>query len=80
MKVINEIYRPDIAILPVGGHYTMDVENALVAAEWIGAKIVIPMHYNTFPQINTDISSFEKGIIAQGKKAVIMDIEETIEF
>lgn len=79
MKVINEVYKPDIAILPVGGHFTMDIENALIAANWIGAKTVIPMHYNTFPQINVDISLFEKGIIQQGKKAIIMKIEENIE-
>lgn len=79
MKVLREVYKPDIALLPVGGHYTMDIENAIIAADWIGANIVIPMHYNTFPQINADISEFEAGIVAQAKKAVIMNIEEIVE-
>ena len=79
MKVINEVYKPDVAILPIGGHYTMDIENAIIAAEWIGAKKVIPMHYNTFPQINADVNLFENGIKKLNKEAVIMNIGEVTE-
>lgn len=79
MKVIGEIYKPDIAILPIGGHYTMDVENAVIAAEWIGSKIVIPMHYNTFPQINADTEIFKKEILKNGKKPIVLKVEEFIE-
>lgn len=79
MKVLGEIYKPDTAILPIGGHFTMDVQNASLAAEWIGAKMVIPMHYNTFPQINADVELFRKNITAQGKTAIVPKIEESIE-
>lgn len=79
MKVLGEIYKPDIAILPIGGHFTMDVENALIAAEWIGAERVIPMHFNTFPQINADIQAFENGLVKIGKKPVVLNTEEFIE-
>lgn len=79
MKVIGEIYKPDIAILPIGGHYTMDVENAVIAAEWIGSKIVIPMHYNTFPQINADTEIFKNEILKNGKKPIVLKVEEFIE-
>jgi L-ascorbate metabolism protein UlaG (beta-lactamase superfamily) len=53
-KTYKELYRPNIALLPIGGTYTMDVEHAVVAADWLGAKTVIPMHYNTFPAIAQD--------------------------
>ena len=55
MKTLKELYRPNIALLPIGGNYTMDVEHAAVAADWIGAQTVIPMHYNTFPEIQADL-------------------------
>lgn len=79
MKVLKEVYRPDIALIPVGGHYTMDIENALVAVEWIGANTVVPMHYNTFPQISVDISDFKSGVEKLGKTPIIMGIQEVIE-
>lgn len=59
MKVIGEVLKPDIAMLPVGGKYTMDIEQAVIASKWLGVKEVIPMHYNTFDAINVDINEFE---------------------
>ena len=79
MKMIGEVYKPDVSILPVGGHYTMDVENAGIAAAWLNSKTVIPMHFNTFPQINADTEQFKTVISAQGFKPLVMDIEESIE-
>lgn len=79
MKVLGEIYKPDVAILPIGGHYTMDIENAAIAAEWIGAKKVIPMHYNTFPQIEVDVDLFKKSVSAIGLTPVVMNIGDSIE-
>ena len=54
MKVIGDVYKPDIACLPVGSCYTMDVQDAVIAAKLLGVKTVIPMHYNTFDAINVD--------------------------
>lgn len=79
MKVIGEVYKPDIALLPVGGHYTMDVENAAVAAEWLGAKTVIPMHFNTFPQINADTVAFEAKIKNAGKTPLVMKTGQVLD-
>lgn len=50
-NVINHIYNPDIALLPIGDRYTMGPFEAAIAAEWINPEIIIPMHYNTFPAI-----------------------------
>ena len=75
MKVIGEIYQPDIAMLPIGGKYTMDIEHAVKAAEWLGASEIIPMHYNTFEAINVDINEFERQIREIGKMPLIKKIE-----
>ena len=80
MKVLGEIYKPDIALLPVGGHYTMDIEQAAIAASWIGAKTVIPMHYNTFPQINADMEIFKNAINNIGKVPLVLKPNEAVEF
>jgi L-ascorbate metabolism protein UlaG (beta-lactamase superfamily) len=74
MKVIGEIYRPDIAMLPIGGFYTMDIEAAVTAAEWVGASVVIPMHYNTFDKIRVDIGEFEREIRELGKIPGVLNI------
>ena len=58
MKTIGELYKPDVALLPVGGQYTMDIEDAAVAAKWLRAPKIIPMHYNTFDLVKADIREF----------------------
>ena len=49
MKVIGELYRPNLAMLPIGDHYTMGPREAAQAIRFLGVKDVIPMHYATFP-------------------------------
>jgi L-ascorbate metabolism protein UlaG (beta-lactamase superfamily) len=51
MRLIGELYQPDIAVLPIGGHYTMGPRGAGLALEMIGAAAVIPVHYATFPAL-----------------------------
>ena len=51
MQLIRRIYAPDVAILPIGGHYTMDPREAAVALELLGAKRCVPCHYGTFPPL-----------------------------
>lgn len=58
MKLIGELYKPDVAILPVGDRFTMGPEHAKIAAEWVGAKMTIPCHYATWPLLVSDISGF----------------------
>ncbi|MBN2735141.1 MAG: metal-dependent hydrolase [Methanomicrobiaceae archaeon] len=59
MKLIHDMYHPDIAILPIGSRYTMGPSEAMAAAEFIGAPLVIPMHYNTFPAIEQNAEAFK---------------------
>ena len=62
MNLIRTLYHPDVALLPAGGLYTMGPAEAMMAAEFVGAPLVIPMHYNTFPAIQQDLTGFKKAI------------------
>ncbi|RKZ20536.1 metal-dependent hydrolase [bacterium] len=60
MKLIGELFKPDVALLPIGGRYTMDEEQAAYAVKLIKPGIVIPIHYNTFPIIKADPERFKE--------------------
>jgi L-ascorbate metabolism protein UlaG (beta-lactamase superfamily) len=62
MKLIGELYRPDVVLLPIGGRFTMGPREAMMAANFIGAKTVIPMHYSTWPAILQDPLAFKHAI------------------
>ena len=49
MQLIGRIYQPDVAVLPIGGHYTMDPKEAAVALELLGNPRCVPCHWGTFP-------------------------------
>jgi L-ascorbate metabolism protein UlaG (beta-lactamase superfamily) len=72
MKLIAERNPVDVALLPIGGHYTMDRHDAVVAARFVGAKTVIPMHYDTFPPIETDSGAFKSDVEAQTSSQVVL--------
>ena len=73
MKTIRELYAPQIALLPIGGNYTMDVEHAAMAAKWLGVRTVIPMHYGTFPEIEADLQRFAQLIAVGNTTCQILD-------
>jgi L-ascorbate metabolism protein UlaG (beta-lactamase superfamily) len=58
MRLLGELYSPDVALLPVGDRFTMGPAHAAKAAELIGAPIAVPMHYGTWPLLTDDISAF----------------------
>ncbi|MEN6443549.1 MAG: metal-dependent hydrolase [Methanoregula sp.] len=62
MKLIGDLYHPDIALLPIGGRYTMGPAEAMMAASFIGAKRVIPIHYNTWDKIRADPLILKKAL------------------
>ncbi len=63
MKLIGEIYKPDIAMLPIGDRFTMGPALATRAAEMIQPKVAVPIHYNTWPPIEQNPADFKpKGI------------------
>ena len=60
MKIIGDIYKPELSLLPIGGHFTMDPKEATYAAKLLGSKHVIPMHYGTFPILKGTPEEFLK--------------------
>ncbi|HTR89188.1 MAG TPA: metal-dependent hydrolase [Solirubrobacteraceae bacterium] len=62
----------DVALVCIGGHYTMDRHDAVRAARLIGAKQVIPCHYNTFPPIETDVQAFRADVESAGLGEVVV--------
>jgi L-ascorbate metabolism protein UlaG (beta-lactamase superfamily) len=56
----------------IGGHFTMDPVDAAVAADLVGAKQVIPCHYNTFPPIEQDAQAFKSDVESKTGSAVVV--------
>jgi L-ascorbate metabolism protein UlaG (beta-lactamase superfamily) len=74
MQLIAEMNGPlDVALLPIGDNFTMGIDDAVKAVELLGAKVNIPMHYNTFPPIEVDPNEFVSKVKAAGAKAVLVD-------
>ena len=68
----------NVALVPIGGHYTMDRFDAVTACEFIGADEVIPIHYDTFPPIETDAQGFKSDVEnATESKVVVLQPGET---
>jgi L-ascorbate metabolism protein UlaG (beta-lactamase superfamily) len=72
MKLIAERSDVDVFLVPIGGHYTMDRRDAVLACQLVGAKTVIPMHYDTFPPIQTDAGAFKADVEAQTSSQVVV--------
>jgi L-ascorbate metabolism protein UlaG (beta-lactamase superfamily) len=51
MKLIRELYEPEVAMLPIGGHFTMGPREAALATRFIEPKVVLPLHFGTFPPL-----------------------------
>ena len=66
MRLIGELHRPDIALLPIGGHYTMGPREAAKAVELLGVKHVIPIHYGTFPLLSGTPDQFRASLAERG--------------
>ncbi|WP_368652334.1 metal-dependent hydrolase [Ornithinibacillus sp. 4-3] len=62
LKMIGELNDIDVAFVPIGDNFTMGPEDALIAADWINAKLVVPVHYNTFPVIKQDGDDFARRV------------------
>jgi L-ascorbate metabolism protein UlaG (beta-lactamase superfamily) len=70
LRLVGERDPIDVALMCIGGHYTMDRHDAVKAAELVGARTVIPCHYNTFPPIETDAEAFKADVESQTSSKV----------
>jgi L-ascorbate metabolism protein UlaG (beta-lactamase superfamily) len=78
LKLIAELNPIDVALVPIGGHYTMDRHDAVVAAKLMSAGTVIPCHYNTFPAVEADANAFKSDVEGQtSSKVVILEVDQT---
>lgn len=62
MGLIGEIYHPNVALIPIGGYYTMGPSEATKAVELTKPDVVIPMHYQTFPVLAPSAEEFRKAV------------------
>lgn len=70
MELLGRLYRINLAMIPIGGYYTMGIREAVMATMMISPRIVIPMHYNTFPAIKVNPERF---------KSIIRDLRPDIQ-
>jgi L-ascorbate metabolism protein UlaG (beta-lactamase superfamily) len=77
MRLIGEIYAPEIAFLPIGGHYTMDPAAAAKACAFLGVRQVVPMHYGTFPVLAGTPDALKKLVEPAGVDVLVLEPGET---
>lgn len=78
MKLIGDYRKIDFAFLPIGDIYTMSVDNAIIACDFIDCSNIIGMHYDTFPQIRIDRQEAVEKFARAGKRLTLMEIGDTI--
>jgi L-ascorbate metabolism protein UlaG (beta-lactamase superfamily) len=72
LQLVGKRHPIDVALMCIGGHYTMDRFDAVDAAELVGAKTVIPCHYGTFPPIQTDAQAFRSDVESATRSQVVV--------
>lgn len=81
MKFISEHYKPDLVLIPIGGNFTMDPEDAAYALRtWIKPKMVIPMHYGSNPMTKGTLAEFQQAMKGSPIKIIPMTEGETVQF
>jgi L-ascorbate metabolism protein UlaG (beta-lactamase superfamily) len=78
LQLVGRHHTIDVALMCIGGHFTMDRFDAVDAAEFVRAKTVIPCHYNTFPLVEADAQAFKSDVeSATGSKVAVLEPGET---
>ena len=81
MQYIADYYQPDLALLPIGGHYTMDPEHAAYAVKnLLKTETIIPIHYGTFPPLKGTPEAFKKALGKSSSKVIVMKPGEVLKF
>jgi len=71
MRLIAELYRPELALLPIGGHFTMGPREAAMAVEMLGVRHVMPLHYGTFPKLAGTPDQLRRALEERGVTAEV---------
>ena len=77
MRLIRELYAPEIAFLPIGDHFTMNPEAAALAVDMLGVRQVVPMHYGTFPLLTGTPDRLKKLVEPMGVDVLVLKPGET---
>ncbi len=80
MQLIGEMNEIDVALLPIGDNFTMGIDDAVKAVEFLKPKLAVPMHYKTFEVIDADPNEFARKVEEKGFKARVLDFGESMEF
>ena len=78
MKLIGEEFKIDFAFLPIGDNFTMGIDDAIRAADFVGTNKIIAMHFDTFPYIEIDLEAVKKAAAKAGKELILLNIGESI--
>jgi len=78
MKLIGEEFSVDFAFMPIGDNFTMGIADAVRAAELVGTRKIIGMHYDTFPYIEIDQAAAKKAADKAGLELIMLNIGENI--
>ncbi|MFA6572079.1 MAG: metal-dependent hydrolase [Bacteroidota bacterium] len=79
MKLIGEMNKIDLFLVPIGDNFTMGINDAVKAVEFVNPELAVPMHFNTFPIIQVDPEEFKLKVEKSGKKCRVMKYGEIIE-
>ncbi len=79
MKLIGEMNPLDAAIVPIGDNFTMGIDDAVKAIEFLNPSLAIPMHFSTFGIIEADPNEFKRKVESIGKKCMVIPFGESIE-
>lgn len=77
MQLIPVRFKIDMALLPIGGNFTMDVEDAIMASDFVKCNKVLGLHYDTFTLIKIDKSAAQRSFKAKGKELILLNIGQT---
>jgi len=79
MKLIGEQEKLDFSVLPIGDNFTMNVNDAIIASDFIGCNKIVGIHYDTFGYIEIDHTKAKSDFLAKNKELLLLEIGETIE-
>ncbi len=80
MKLIGEMNAISVALLPIGDNFTMGIDDAVKAVEFLNPGVVVPMHFKTFEVIDVNPDEFARKVSAIGKKAQVLAVGDDLEF
>lgn len=78
MKLIGDFKKMDLALFPIGNNYTMGVDNAIIASEFVKCNRIVGLHFDTFDWIKIDHEVAKKSFVAAGKELILIPIGDTI--